>query len=127
MNTEKTLQTTSLKQFLREIDQVPDSKYNLSNIFSVVNKGKNSYFNLAKTLNFNNMDQIPSKYYTLYKISDGDTWTNIAYNTYRNIKPWWIICKFNDIKNPFQQLIIGKVIKLPTQELLDQIADILNS
>lgn len=121
----KNLQTTSLKKFLQQYQQMPDSIYNLSNIFSVVKKGKNSYFNLAKTINFDNVDQMPDNYYTLYKIQEGDTWTNISYKVYGNIKPWWIICKFNNIKNPFTDLIVGKIIKLPTQDLLRQISELL--
>jgi nucleoid-associated protein YgaU len=56
---------------------------------------------MSKTINFSNNDLLPSEYYTLYKIVEGDTWTNIAYKHYRNIKLWWLICKFNNIKNPF--------------------------
>jgi LysM repeat protein len=86
----------------------------MSNIFSVVNKGSNSYFNLAKTINFNNINSIPDTYYTVYMVQEGDTWTNISYKAYGTINPWWIICKFNNIKNPFTDLIVGKKIKLPT-------------
>ena len=120
------IKTTSLKKFLESISQIPNSSYNLSNIFSVVNKGENSYFNLSKTINFMNINQIPENYYTLYKIEFGDTWTNISYRTYGTIKPWWIICKFNNIKNPFSDLTVGKTIKLPTLALLQQINNILN-
>lgn len=119
------IETKSLKQFLESISQTPNSSYNLSNLFSVVNKGEKSYFNLSKTINFTNIAQIPEKYYTLYKVQYGDTWTNISYRTYGTIKAWWIICKFNNIKNPFLDLIVGKTIKLPTPLLLQQINNIL--
>ena len=56
------IETKSLKQFLESISQTPNSSYNLSNLFSVVNKGEKSYFNLSKTINFTNIAQIPEKY-----------------------------------------------------------------
>ena len=122
------VKTTTLKDFLKSNSQSDNfSKYNMSNIFSVVNKGQNSYFNLSKTINFSNLQLLPESYYKLYKIKQGDTWTNIAYMEYHNINLWWLICKFNNIQNPFTELIVNKVIKLPSQNLINDIIDSMNS
>lgn len=124
----KQLKTTSLNQFLKKnLLTNNNSKYNFSNLFSVVNKGENSYFNMSKTINFSNLQQLPKEYFQYYKIVEGDTWTNISYKFYRNIKLWWLICRFNNIKNPFTQLVINKVIKIPNQQLVNQIINLINN
>lgn len=124
----KQIKTTTLNQFIKKNIQLNNiSKYNFSNLFTVVNKGENSYFNMSTTINFSNLQLIPNNYFTYYKIIEGDTWTNIAYKFYHNIKLWWLICKFNNIKNPFTQLIINKVIKIPNQQLVNQIINLINN
>jgi hypothetical protein len=34
---------------------------------------------------------------------------------------WWLICKFNNVKNPFTDLTVGAVIKIPTPKLVEKI------
>ena len=49
----KQIKTTTIDEFLQQnMTAVSTSKYDMSNIFNVVNKGQNSYFNIAKTINF---------------------------------------------------------------------------
>ena len=116
------IKTNTLNKFLANHQINKNiSKYDMCNILSVVEKGEKSYFNLCKTLTIKDIQRIPSKYYKLYKCTKGDTWTNISYRYYNTIKLWWLICKFNNIKNPFSDLIEGKVIKIPTNELVNQI------
>lgn len=38
---------------------------------------------------------------------------NISYNMYGTERYWWIICLVNGIMNPFDELVIGTVLKLP--------------
>lgn len=97
------------------------SRYNLANIFSIVNLNQNSYFNLSKTLTIKNTQDTNSIYYTIYQVSDADTWTGISYKFYNTIQLWWVICKFNNIKQPFQQLVPGLILKIPTEFIVNQI------
>lgn len=97
------------------------SKYNLANIFSIVNLNQNSYFNLSKTLTIKNSQDTKSIYYQVYQVSDSDTWTGISYKFYKTVQLWWLICKFNDIKQPFQQLVPGLFLKIPTEFIVNQI------
>lgn len=92
--------------------------YNFANLFDVVELGEKSYFNINKTINFKNLDYIPPSEYTVYEVIFGDSWTNISYKFYGTIKLWWIICKFNDIKNPFEELLPGSFLKIPNENLV---------
>lgn len=107
------------------IEEYKDSKldlYNFANIFDVVQKGEKSYFNICKTIRIQNLNKMLPEYYTTYEVTPKDTWANISYKFYNTYKLWWIICKFNDIKNPFTQLQQGQVIIIPTKQLVLQIA-----
>lgn len=50
----------------------------------------------------------------------------ISYKFYETIKLWWIICKFNNIIDPFKELTIGKNIKVPSLDLVKQVLKIIS-
>lgn len=99
--------------------------YNFANLFNVVEIGENSYFNICKTIHFENQDSIPETYYFDYEITVSDTWTNISFKFYNTIKLWWLICKFNNVKNPFTELTAGKILKIPVNELMENVLDVI--
>jgi hypothetical protein len=76
-------------------------EYNFANIFNIVDIDKKSYFNITKTITFVNTDKISPELYLNYTITPLDTWTNLSFKFYNTYKLWWLICKFNNIKNPF--------------------------
>ena len=98
--------------------------YNFANLFNVVNKGEKSYFNLCRSIYFNTEDISPDLI-TIYEVAEGDTWTNISYRNFGTIKLWWLICKFNNIKNPFTELTAGKILKIPVNELMENVLDVI--
>jgi nucleoid-associated protein YgaU len=103
------------------------SEYNFANLFNVVQLGEKSYFNISKTLTFDNIQDIPEQYYTLYELTESDTWTGISYTHYGTISLWWLICKFNGIVNPFIEITPGKVIMIPNKKLVDSILIMLHN
>ena len=104
---------------IKKLDQ-----YDFANFFKVINLGEKSYFNIHKTIFFNNINDIPTSYYSTYIIKGGDTWTGISYKFYKTIKLWWLICKINNIQNPFEELVEGKYIKILSESIVN---DVLNS
>lgn len=104
---------------IKKLDQ-----YDFANFFNVINLGEKSYFNINKTITFDNMDDMSESYYSTYIVKGGDTWTGISFKFYNTIKLWWLICKINNIKNPFTELTEGKRIKILEQSIVN---DILNS
>jgi hypothetical protein len=100
--------------------------YNFANFFHVVNKGEKSYFNLYRNINFDLSDLDPNLFEN-YEIMENDSWTNISYKFYGTIKLWWLICRFNDIKNPFNELEAGKILKIPVKELMDSVLNVIRA
>jgi len=97
------------------------SNNSYANLFNVINKGEKSYFNLCKNINFKNLDYLSTDLYSTYEVNNLDTWTGISYKMYQTYELWWLICKFNKIKNPFTELEEGKVLKIPSKELVEVI------
>ena len=62
------------------------SKYDFANFFKVVNKGEKSYFNICTTINFDNVDKMPSSICSLYEVRAGETWTTISYKVFGTIR-----------------------------------------
>jgi len=83
-------------------------KNSYANLFDVVEKGDQSYFNICKNVNFNNNDYIDESLYTSYMIQEGDAWPTISYKFYETTELWWLICRFNDIKDPFKEFEVRK-------------------
>ncbi len=93
-------------------------KYNFARLFDVVQRGKNSYFNLCKTIRFENIDTMLPKYYSNYQVKPRDTWTNLSFKFFNTYKLWWLLCKFNNVEDPFKQLKAGTIIKIPEKEII---------
>jgi hypothetical protein len=51
----------------------------------------------------------------------------ISFKFYDTTKLWWLLCKFNDIKNPFSELEAGQIIRVPKQEIVNSILNILKT
>lgn len=101
--------------------------YDYANLFNVINKGEKSYFNLCKNIYFDNTQYLTSNDVESYIIVDDDSWSSISYKFYRTYKLWWLICKFNNVTNPFYELTPGKEIKIPSKEMVDSILAIIKS
>ena len=52
--------------------------------------------------------------YKVHRISVGDTLDSLALYYYNNPTYYWIIADFNDILNPFIQLVPNSTLKIPT-------------
>ena len=103
------------------------SKNSYANIFNVVNRGKNSYYNLCKGIRFDNISKIDESKYNTYVIQENDAWTTISFKFYQTVELWWLICKFNNIKNPFTELEPGKPILIPKDEIKDAVLSIIKT
>lgn len=62
-------------------------------------------------------------------VSDGDKYIYItesmrldqlAYKYYNDPKLWWVIAQVNDIKNPFTDFVLNKLIRIPSLSRLIQ-------
>jgi len=103
------------------------NKNSLANLFDVVNKGEKSYYNLCKNIYFNNNEYLTSDMISFYTIVEDDSWTNISYKFYRTYELWWLICKFNNVKNPFYELIPGNQLLIPSKEMVEEILNVIKN
>ena len=106
-------------------DNLQLDMYNFANLLNIVIDSNKSYFNCTKTIKFRNLNKISPSLFNYYVVKQGDTWTNISYKFYNTYKLWWLICKFNDVTNPFIALNNGLVIKIPNQKLVQQILEMI--
>jgi nucleoid-associated protein YgaU len=47
-----------------------------------------------------------------YVVENGDTWVYISHKFYNTMDLWWLVCEYNQIKNPTQLPEAGKKIKI---------------
>ena len=52
--------------------------------------------------------------YKAHVVQAGDTLDTLALYYYNNPTMYWVICSFNHIRNPYKQLVVGSVIKIPS-------------
>tara|TARA_R110000822_G_scaffold896_7_gene3893 strand:+ start:623 stop:910 length:288 start_codon:yes stop_codon:yes gene_type:complete len=88
------------------------NRFSMLSFNSIKHKGKVSRV-LTTSTQWQNI--ITSTRYNLTKVPNGmsgrpDLISQEAYNT---PEYWWLVCAINNISDPFEQLIAGKLIKLP--------------
>lgn len=53
-----------------------------------------------------------------YTLVEGDTWSNIAYRFLGDSYLWWVVCEWNRVVNPYDELIegiaAGRTIQVPS-------------
>lgn len=85
-------------------------------------KGASPYNN-AYALKYNDGDYsleakppiVPeSPNYIQHTVKDGETLQNIAFRYYGDSGKWYIIAEANKILNPFKELEMGTLIRIPT-------------
>jgi len=50
----------------------------------------------------------------IYRLQQGDDWGRLAGRIYRDENAWWILCEFNQVVDPFDELENGKQVRLPS-------------
>lgn len=53
-----------------------------------------------------------------YEVRAGDTLSLIAHRYFGEASLWWVVADFNDILDPFEDLVQGDVLRLPSQSRL---------
>jgi len=117
-----------MKQFdIKETGFNP-SYYDLANMFNIYpdEEGYNR-FSINRTLIINTKDKPAPNLFNIYTVKYGDSWTVISFNAYGTIELWWLICKFNDIKNPLVSPIEGEKLMIPTIDIANSIVELIRS
>lgn len=61
------------------------------------------------------------KFYIEYIVAENDRWDLIAHKIYRSYNLWWVIAMLNNIKNPFEELQTGQILKVIDPSYLPEI------
>lgn len=99
-----TRETIKNKEY-KEYDRV--SRYSVFPFYYVVEDNKYVY-GITSHLKHDNV-----KYIT-HKVVRGDTLDSIALYYYNNPTYFWIVADFNHINDPYKELKIGQLLKIPT-------------
>lgn len=84
---------------------------NYENIFNVyTDEDGFYYYNLLKKVDF--PVDLSGDVYDYYETKALETYPNIAYTFYKNVKLWWVICAANQIDNPIKQPDAGTLLKI---------------
>lgn len=97
------------------MDVIKNKSYKNYDYFSRYTSFPYYYHTLDKKYIYGTSTQInKNSTYTLYKVEKNDTLDNIALKMYNNPTFYWAIASFNDVINPFEKLIEGTFLKIPT-------------
>lgn len=83
------------------------SRYSSFPYFYVIEDNKYNY-GITSHLKTENTKYVP------HKVKYGDTLDSLALYYYNNPTYFWIIADFNRIRDPYKDLTIGQVLKIPT-------------
>ena len=102
-------------------------QYDLANILNVYNDSKLGSFsityNMNRTLNILDINNIDNSYFNTYTVNDNDTLIAISYKIYKTTRLWWLIAKMNGFYDPTQTLNTGINLKILKAEYISSILD----
>lgn len=91
----------------------------LENIFNVYVDGQNEYYyNILRTVNFEGLENLEATYFDIHVFNEEDSWTVLSFKYYGTTRLWWLICKVNNIFNPFENPEIGTKLIILKPELV---------
>ena len=82
------------------------------------------FYNLLRNINILPADD--SLVEDEYIVKPKDTWINIAYKYYDNMNLWWLVCEYNQTKDPTKMPKMGTKLKLLKIEFVNSIITELN-
>lgn len=96
---------------INDVELTKLAAQNLENLFYVFEQDNGQYYyNIIKTVNFPT-DLDPTTY-TTYITKPKDTWPLIAFNFYKDVKLWWVVCSTNGILDATKQPVPGTELKI---------------
>ena len=109
-----------------QLTDVPLSPNSFSNYFTVVTRDGNWDFLSNRTIYINGVETAIPDLYEEYNVVNGDQWSLLAHKFYGDVDLWWIICKFNDIRNPLVSPEVQTKIKIPTKQFVEFVIQQMN-
>jgi hypothetical protein len=90
------------------------------NLFNVYENEDGLYFyNILKTVNF--PQDLNPLFFQRYTIKPKDTWPNISWKMYKNVKLGWLLCSLNGVQDPLKPLKPGDLIKVLAPDYVKEV------
>lgn len=107
---------------MKEKDIQQTSLFNYSNLFNVhTDSDGNNFFNLANNILFDDNPDI-SLYDECVPVG-GEEWATMSHRIYGTVELWWLICRFNNVKDATQKPSSFPVLKIPKKEFANMITN----
>jgi hypothetical protein len=74
------------------------------------------FYNLLRSINIFPANN--SSVEDVYTVGHNDTWLYISYKYYNTLNLWWLVCEYNQIKDPIIMPEAGSTIKLLKPEVV---------
>lgn len=81
-------------------------------LFNILKDDTDYYLNIFRFYEINETLLNDLLHFYTTEINDDDFFDLISYNTYDNSNLWWLICLTNNVINPFEEVEVGKNIKI---------------
>ena len=100
---------------LSKLGSLSPNRY--ENIFKMYQNGDLMYFyNIINSVVA--PEEIDKSFYYTVTVNRKVPWTTISYEQYATMDLWWMICLFNNIKNPIKYADPGQELKILKPEYL---------
>ncbi len=96
------------------------------NLYNTLKDGDLYVSNIFKHIDFTDEIKNNNDYFNLY-VSEDEWWDNISYKFYNTPLLWYIICFFNDIVNPYEEIVIGQQVKILKKSYLYEVFKIIKT
>lgn len=93
----------------------------MANMFNAYKEGTDTFFYMGRTVTFGDIEKLNEKYVIKHRWEAEDTWHTLAHRYYENPKLWWIICRANNVKNPFEYPDTNTIINIPTKAVMQSV------
>jgi hypothetical protein len=93
------------------------SVYRYENFFNLYeDEDKNKFYNLLRSINIFPANDSSAE--DEYVVKPSDSWVYISHKYYNTIELWWLVCEYNQIKNPTIAPTQGTKLKLLKPEFV---------
>lgn len=88
------------------------------NVLKTIEYEGQEIIDLFKKFQINQNLKSNVNFYDEYIITGTDEWDLMSYNFYDTEKLWWLLAKYNNVIDPFTELVVGSKIKLIKPQLI---------
>lgn len=115
-------------KYQNKIEDLPTLEmFRYENIFKVYTTGEKGfyYYNINKTIQL--PENIDSSLLNYVVLNNNTPLTTLSFQLYGTMHLWWLICILNNIKNPVDELPIGKQIRYVKKPFLKEVINSITS